>query len=206
MEIGSKYKINCGHQYTTHSGHTRCTQKIADFWFFCYMITWQVMWQPYLDVLSFEVSDLISKPAWGIDRAHHCLSLLHDAVLQSNTEIIFTKPWSLVNHACTTLICHIGVTGERERERERVCIMCACMHVYYECMYMSVCVCVFVCAYACIAMCVCICMDSVCVCVCAYSLDYYTSITTMYMSIHKQWQAYASTTKTLTKIQVSSNQ
>ena len=70
----------------------------------------------YLDILSLEVHHLLRKEPRGIHRTHHSLALLDDPIVLAHTEIILSKPWGLVNHTCTTLSRHIGVTaGERGR-------------------------------------------------------------------------------------------
>ena len=64
----------------------------------------------YLDIFSLEVGDLVSEPPRGINRTHHRLSLLQNAILEGHTEIVLTKAGSLVDHARTTLTSHVGVT------------------------------------------------------------------------------------------------
>jgi len=64
----------------------------------------------YLDILALEVRDFICEVSRGVHRTHHSVPFLQNAIVQADTEIILSKPRSLVDHSCTTLRCHIFVT------------------------------------------------------------------------------------------------
>ena len=79
----------------------------------------------YLHILAFEVCDFVSESSGIIHRTYDTLSLHHHAIMEARSEIIFSKPRSLMDDASATVRGHVRITAYVSE--------CVC-----ECAYVSV--------------------------------------------------------------------